>query len=442
MHLHHLRSQSLFAKTLFTIAVVTIAFQLVTLSTLAYYMVVPLGQRATDDLAMLMTHAAEKWDRLSMEHRQTLSEELLNKHDLVLTEADRSLPETTSQLPYISFLEHSLTKHYGQVFRLKESRDDDGEQWFWADTPISNGVVRFGFPRSRIGVKPPVVFFVILVVGTCLTFLLAIILTRRLTIPVDRLYRTAQSVGKGQWPEPIKEEGPEELVILAREFNRMSVQVKELLANRTTLLAGISHDLRTPLTQIQLALSMLPNDGGNPELMESIRSDLNEINRLIGVTMSISLELEEENVAPTDIAQELDHLVKSTRKDGVVINFSLEKPCSQVLHPLALHRILVNLLTNAVRYGDGKPIDVSYECNQEAIHVRIMDRGQGIPQEHIEDVFRPFYRLERSRGSKSGGSGLGLAVVQQLADANGWKVQLQAREGGGTEAVLTIPYDK
>lgn len=439
MHLHLFRPQSMFGKTLITIAVVTMAAQLVTLSALAYYMVIPLGQRATNDLAMLMAHATEKWERLSKDKRQEFSAELLEKHDLVLTKAERLLPETTSRLPYIALLEHSLTKQYGHVVRLKESRDEAGEQWFWADTRVSGGLVRFGFPRSRIGVRPPVVFFVFLVMGVGLTLLLAIILTRRLTISVDRLYHTAQSVGKGQWPEPIKEEGPEELVILAREFNRMSIQVKELLANRTTLLAGISHDLRTPLTQIQLALSMLPNDGGNPELMESIRSDLDEINRLIGVTMSISLELEEESVAPTDIAQELDRLVASTRKDDVTIYWTLGMPCTQVLHPLALHRILVNLLTNAVRYGEGKPIDLSYECNKEAIIVRIMDRGPGIPQEHIEDVFRPFYRLERSRGSKSGGSGLGLAVVQQLADANGWKVQLKPRDGGGTEAVLTIP---
>lgn len=442
MHLHLFRPQSMFGKTLITIAVVTMAAQLVTLSALAYYMVIPLGQRATNDLAMLMAHATEKWERLSKDKRQEFSAELLEKHDLVLTKAERLLPETTSRLPYIALLEQSLTKQYGHVVRLKESRDEAGEQWFWADTRVSGGLVRFGFPRSRIGVRPPVVFFVFLVMGVGLTLLLAIILTRRLTISVDRLYHTAQSVGKGQWPEPIKEEGPEELVILAREFNRMSIQVKELLANRTTLLAGISHDLRTPLTQIQLALSMLPNDGGNPELMESIRSDLDEINRLIGVTMSISLELEEESVAPTDIAQELDRLVASTRKDDVTIYWTLGMPCTQVLHPLALHRILVNLLTNAVRYGEGKPIDLSYECNKEAIIVRIMDRGPGIPQEHIEDVFRPFYRLERSRGSKSGGSGLGLAVVQQLADANGWKVQLKPRNGGGTEAVLTIPCDK
>jgi len=420
--------------------VVSVGFQLITLSILAYYMVVPLGQRAADDLASVMTHAAEIWGRLPEIEQQTFAEKMLSKHALVLTTNDLLLPESTSLLPYIYFLEGSLYEQMEEKIQIKESRDQSGERWFWADIPVSEArALRFGFARSRIGVNPPLAFFMLLVIGSYLTFITAVTLARRLTVPIERLYHAAKAVGKGHWPDSILVEGPEELAVLTREFNRMNIQVRELLSNRTTLLAGIAHDLRTPLTQVQLALSMLPDEGGSPDLMNSIREDLDVINRLIGETLSISLELEEEKDAPTDMGLVLEDLLHSIQTHGVEIKWSRAKTPCQIIHPLAFRRILTNLLVNAVRYGEGRPITISYECLHENIVVQVMDRGPGIPPEQVKLVFRPFYRLEKSRGSGTGGSGLGLAIVQQLADANKWDIRLLPRPGGGTNAVLTIP---
>mgnify|MGYP001055912507 CR=1 FL=1 len=433
------KSQSFLWQILSTIGVVSVVFMLITLSTLAYFMVVPLGQRATDDLASIIAHAADRWDGLSIGEHEAFTEKMRSKHDLVLTSTDAPVSESTSMLPYLYFLEISLKKQVGKDINIKTSQGIDDSQWFWVDVPVSDGLLRFGFSRARIGVQPSLAFFILLVSGIYLTFITAVILARRLTIPIDRLYRAAQLVGKGRWPDPVQEEGPEELVVLARGFNRMNIQVKELLANRTTLLAGIAHDLRTPLTQIQLALTMLPNEGGDPELMESIRSDLGVINRLIGETLSISLELAEDASMPTDIDLELADIIKKVQTDNVDIEWSRGEPCRQVLQPLALRRVLTNLLVNALRYGDGKPVTVSYECRKEAFIIKIMDRGPGIPEEYVDAVFRPFFRLEKSRGSETGGSGLGLAIVRQLADANGWGVELMPRAKGGTNAVLTIP---
>ena len=434
--------QSFLWKVLTTIGIVSIVFLLIMLSTLAYYMVLPLGHRATDDLASIMSHAAETWHGLPPDKREAFTEKMLQKHDLVLTRADMYLPDSTSILPYLYFLEASLKNQLGAAITIKTSQGMDGNEWFWVDIPVAFETLRFGFSRSRIGVEPSTALFVLLVTGIFLTFITAVILTRRLTIPIDRLYHAAQLIGKGHWPDPVEEEGPEELVVLARGFNRMNIQVKELLANRTTLLAGIAHDLRTPLTQIQLALSMLPNEGGDQDLMNSIRSDLDVINRLIGETLSLSLELAEEELVPTDIDLELDNIIKNIQTNGVDIEWSRGTPCRQKLQPLALRRILTNLLVNALRYGDSKPVNVSYECQKETIVIQIMDRGPGIPDEHLEAVFRPFFRLEKSRCSETGGSGLGLAIVRQLADAHGWTVQLIPRPEGGTKAVLTIPCDQ
>lgn len=437
------QTQKYFWKILSTIGVVSVVFQLITLSILAYFMVIPLGQRATDDLSNVIAHAADTWQILPAVERSLFIEEMKRKHELLMIpisqEPSITHSERTSLLPYLYLLEKSLHRQYGRLISIKQSIAEDGEDWFWADIPVSNKTLRFGFPHSRIGVNPPVAFFLLAIIGLSLTIITAVKLTRRLTVPIEHLHRAAQAVGKGQWPAPIQIEGPEELSVLAREFNRMNIQVRALLSNRTTLLAGIAHDLRTPLTQIQLAFAMLPDEGGDPALMKSIQNDLDVINHLIGETLSISLELEEEQDVLTDIEQELTNVIQQAQTKDTPIHLAKGKPCRQLLHPLALRRILTNLLSNAVRYGDKKPINVSYQCHEKKIVVQIEDQGPGIPSEHAEVVFRPFYRLEKSRSSKTGGSGLGLAIVRQLADANKWDIQLQPRDGGGTRAVLTLP---
>jgi two-component system osmolarity sensor histidine kinase EnvZ len=436
--MHFFQPKKYFWKILTTIGVVSIVFQLITISTLAYFMLVPLGQRAADDLANVMVHAAETWQALPVSERPAFAVKMKNQHELQINDAQTPLAVSTSLLPYLYFLENSLQKQMGREIPLKQSMEDGGDKWFWADIPIADSMVRLGFARSRLGVNPPIAFLLLISIGLYLTIITAVKLTGRLTVPIERLHQAAQALGNGQWPDPIKIEGPEELSVLAREFNRMNIQVRELLSNRTTLLAGIAHDLRTPLTQIQLALAMLPDEGGDPALMKSIQNDLDAINHLIGETLSISLELEEEEEVRTDVAQELKQIIDKTQTNGLEIQFSPGEPCRQRLHPLALRRIFTNLLVNALRYGGGESIEVLYHCNRDKIIIQILDQGPGIPSEFSEAVFRPFYRLEKSRGSGTGGSGLGLAIVQQLCNAQGWDISLQPRRGGGTVAVLRL----
>ena len=401
-------------------------------------MIVPLGQRATDDLANIMTHSAERWSLLDADTRPQFAKEMLAKHQLIIQPAEETLELSNSLLPYLYFLELAIQKHQGSGIYLKQSRDKQGIGWFWVDIPINDQIIRIGFQRDRIGVQPPFALMLVMLAGLFLTLITAVVLTRRLTIPVEQLYRAAHDIGKGNWPEPIKEDGPEELKTLARTFNRMNKQVKELLANRTTLLAGIAHDLRTPLTQIQLALEMLPENGGDPELMESIKNDLDRINHLISESLSIGTELAEEEEEQVDIVEELEIIIQNHQQYKVLINWLREQPCLCKLQALAFKRVINNLLENAIRYGNNKPVDVSYKCERESITIIIEDRGAGIPKKKVEEVFLPFYRLEQSRGSGTGGSGLGLAIVKQLSDSHGWTVELNPRDGGGTTAVLII----
>ncbi len=433
------KPKSFFYKTLSVIALVSIGFQIILFSVFAYYMLIPLGQRATDDLSSVIIHAAERWEDLNAEQQIVFSKQMFDKHNLVITNQQPSINPTTSILPYISLLENSLHTQSGKAIVIKENIDKSGERWFWADMPMQDNSVRVGFSRSRIGINPPVAFFIILVVGILLVLSTSIYLTKRLSNPIDSLYKASQSLGKGNWPRPIKEQGPTELAVLAKQFNKMSLQVQELLSNRTVLLSGIAHDLRTPLTQINLALTMLPNDGGDTKLMNSIEQDLNNIDHLISEALSIGAELTSKEENPSNITNELQNIVNGV---SATSNINIKEVycgnCIPILYPLAFKRIITNLLTNAIRYGNNKPITIILECSDKLTTIQIKDRGNGIPDEFNEKVFQPFYRLEKSRNSATGGSGLGLAIARQLAHSHNWEINLTPRKNGGTNATLLI----
>jgi len=215
------------------------------------------------------------------------------------------------------------------------------------------------------------------------------------------------------------------------------LQVRELLANRTTMLAGISHDLRTPLARMRLAIEMLPADA-DPKLVARLRHDVDEMNQLIGEFLVLSKDLQKEPPQLTDICALLEELTDNARNEGAHVELHTRERPSISAGPMALRRILANLLGNAVRYGNGKPVEINFSLDGDRMMISILDRGPGIPAQELEYVFHPFYRQEPSRSNSTGGSGLGLAIARQLADANGWKIELLPRSGGGTEARLTI----
>jgi len=432
-----LRPKTLFGRTLATITLVSIGFQLFLLLVFFYFLLLPLGQRSAEDLAQLMLNTARTWQEHSASS-PGLKERFRREYGLTIGDPRAEYPTSQSMLPYRYFLEQALASLLHRPVSLRSSIDDRGKQWFWADLPVDRDSVRIGFPRDRIGVHPPAAILLVLMVGIQVMLITAVVLVRRLTAPLERLSGTARRLGDGQWPDPVPEEGPEELAELARSFNRMIAQVRELLANRTTLLAGISHDLRTPLTQIQLALAMLPDEGGNPELMAGIQRDMERIDSLIGQFLELSRSLGNGQKQTVIVDELIDEVVEQFGQSDVVINWL---PCCNraiAVHRLSLQRIIVNLVENACRYGGGSPVDIQCQCEANGLIVEVLDRGAGIPPDQMEAVFRPFFRLEGSRSRSTGGSGLGLAVVKQLCDANGWRIQLAQRPGGGTRAVLTL----
>ena len=401
-------------------------------------MLVPVGKQSADDLTSLMIFSATRWTETSSDEQSAFEQDLFKDYHLSIAGNQQIKSVDFKPLPYYYFLESSLKSRTGQDVNLKVSQDENNIDWYWADLNINNKNVRIGFSSSHINAQPPLVLILLLVVGGLATLATAAALVRHLTTPLENLSQNALRVGSGEEPELIPETGPEEMITLAKSFNKMAVQVKELLSNRTTLLAGISHDLRTPLARIQLAIEMLPMDA-DPELIDGVRNDVNQMNCLIGQFLELSKTLEKGEQQEIDIEKALEDLVNCAKRGGANVQWQPAGQCVVLNNPMALRRITVNLLENAVRYGEGKPVEIVYSCNDEFAEIKIMDRGPGIPDDEVELVFRPFYRLDQSRNTVSGGTGLGLSIALQLAEINEIKIKLYARDGGGTVAKVTVP---
>lgn len=432
--------RTLFGRTALVIALVSFAFQVFTIAVITYFALMPLGRHATDDFAALMTGVAQSWPAAQAAERAQLQERIGRAHHLQVQDPPGLVSDHTNMLPYFHFLESALSARAGQPIALRSSRGANGEQWYWADLPAAGTTVRVGFPASRVDVQPSLALMIILMVGAVVILITSTWLARWLIAPLSRLSAATQRIGQGQRLEPLPETGPTELAALAREFNRMGEQVEELLANRTTLLAGISHDLRSPLARIQLALGMFTE---NPDkgLVERVLRDVEGMNDLIARCLEVSRDFAEKESVELDLCNLLAEVANEFTHAGAEIRGRKGQDCRLRVRPLALKRILSNLVDNALRYGAGQPIDIEYRIADKRVVICVLDRGPGIPEEEREAVFRPFYRLEPSRSSRTGGSGLGLAIVRQLATANGWTVELTPRPDGGTAACVQVPLE-
>jgi two-component system osmolarity sensor histidine kinase EnvZ len=430
------RQTTLFRSTAVTVASALILLQLVMFGASAYYIMLPMAKRSADDLAALMVLSAQTWVELPPQTRQDFELELARKHNLWLIDSATSLPDNDRYIPYLSLLEQALEARTGKVTHAKVTEWE--KTWLWVEFSSGEHQISIGFPQDRLGVQSPLALLLIMAATIALTLITAIILARRITLPLQHLAEAARHVGMGNTPEALAEPGVKELAELARTFNSMAQQVQALLANRTTLLAGISHDLRTPLARMRLAVEMLPQDA-DPKISARLKSDIEEMNRLIGEFLAFSRGLEKEALQNTDLNQLLQELVDNMASENVAVRWQPQGQCVRAVGQMALRRILANLLSNAGRYGAGKEVELKCECTDSESVIRVFDRGPGIAAAEVENVFRPFYRLESSRSTATGGSGLGLAIAKQLAEVNGWKIELLPRSGGGTEARLTIP---
>lgn len=257
---------------------------------------------------------------------------------------------------------------------------------------------------------------------------------RRITTPLLSLAAAAERLGRDVTAPPLPETGTMETRQASRAFNDMQVRLRNLIDNRTRLLAAISHDLRTPLTLLRLRTENVTDAQERDKMLATIA----EMDRMIGATLEFARdETATEPQRATDIAALIQSVVDNMRDAGLPVAMTSAAPIVVACRPHALRRAFSNLIDNAIKYG--KTAHVAISATAQAIEITVDDEGPGIPESELKRVFEPFYRVEQSRSSETGGAGLGLAIALSTVQAHGGKLNLENRTAGGLRATIRLP---
>ena len=429
---------SLFRRTAFTVAAGLLIFQLVSGAAIFLNLMLPLAHRSSDDLAALLILSARTWVELPAATRPAFEAELKRSHGMTLSETRTPIGNDAGHHPYLNFLRASLTERLDPGTDLRVTETTDGR--FQADIPMAQYRLRFSFAKSLIGPRPSIALAWSIAAGLLVTLATAWLLARRVTAPVARLALAAQQIGSGERTPQLPESGEYELAELERIFNQTAAQLNARRENQSTLLAGVSHDLRSPLARLKMALGMLGEERDSP-LLTRMERDVAEMETLIGAQLELARSQEREPAELTDIDALLSELIEAAEAQSPgQTHLRADGPFSHVvIAPLALKRIISNLLDNALLYGGPGRLELVRRRCADSILIGVRDRGPGIPSNLREAVFRPFFRLDPSRSRATGGSGLGLAIARQLAETQGWNIAVKHRIGGGTSIWLAIP---
>jgi two-component system osmolarity sensor histidine kinase EnvZ len=353
------------------------------------------------------------------------------------TEGLRVYPATASEKieplpdePLLEEVEKRVREALGTDTRFGADRDGDDGFWvsffidedeFWVMLPWERFEPEFGLQWLGWGLA-------LLAISLAGAWLIASTLAR----PLAALTRAARRIGGGAAHEPLPETGARELRTVSKAFNRMASSLASMERERAMVLAGISHDLRTPLSRLRLALEMSGAESGASAAMIE---DIGEIDAIIGQFLDFARG-ENEEKAPDDLellVRELGEHYQRLQKDVQVRaagknQFSFAR--------MAVRRAIANLVDNALRYA-GEPIEIEARREPDGAAIEVRDRGPGIPAAEVERLKRPFTRLDDARSGASG-SGLGLAIVERVARAHGGALELLPRPGGGLVARLTL----
>jgi two-component system osmolarity sensor histidine kinase EnvZ len=335
--------------------------------------------------------------------------------------------------PLFDLVKKKIRQFSGSETRFAYSRD--GEEGFWVSFFIDSDEFWAMLPRERFEDD-----FGLQWVGwgaglLALSLAGAWLIASNLARPLGALRRAAARLGRGEAHQPLAEEGALELRTLAAAFNRMASDLQDIERERAMVLAGISHDLRTPLSRLRLALEM---SGARPAEADAMIADIDEIDAVIGQFLDFARGADEEK-AENDLeavaAEVAEHYRRMNRKVGVTGGSLAPFRFAR----MAVRRAITNLVDNALRHA-GEPVQIEVKKQDRLAIVDVLDRGPGIPESEAERLKRPFTRLDAAR-SGPGGAGLGLAIVERIAQAHRGRLDLLPREGGGLTARLVLSTD-
>ena len=320
----------------------------------------------------------------------------------------------------ISTGRHFFTKRVGNDFEIRAE--------------VHDGVLSVLVPRDRITVSKPDLFILYMVASSLLLMGVATIFLRNQVRPIERLARAAENFGKGRAVPDFKPYGAAEVRRAAQAFITMRARIERHVAQRTEMLAGVSHDIKTPLTRLKLALAMMPADAD----IKSMQGDITEMEHMLDEYLAFARGEGGEDAEVTDLgALVCDAADASAKARQRGVTLSVPENIRVSVKRVRLRRGLINLIDNALKHGS--QVAVSLKQDGRLVEISVEDNGPGIPETRREEAFRPFHRLDEGRNLQVGGSGLGLAIARDVARAHGGDVLLDQSALGGLKATIRLP---
>jgi len=373
------------------------------------------------------------------EARRELLRELSDREGIHIYPADAT--DRVEPLPDRAFLhrvEELVRDQMGPETRLSLERE--GERALFINFHIDDsdeGGFWLALPRERIDRVFPLGWLGWGVAALLLSLVGAWLIVFRITRPLKALQQAAHKVGAGATPARLDESGPTELATVARAFNQMSADLAQIDQDRALILAGISHDLRTPLTRLRMGIEMAADEG----LREGMTADVEEMDKTIGQFLDFARSEGGEVQQDIDVTGLLAELATQYRRRGFKVE--LAAPAANLaatlpVRPQALRRAVSNLIDNALRYaGSESMVELTWSAANGEFSIEVLDSGPGIPPQDVERMKRPFARLEAAR-TNAAGAGLGLAIVDRIARSHNGRLELLPRAGGGLIARLAL----
>ncbi|WP_413992658.1 ATP-binding protein [Labrys okinawensis] len=316
---------------------------------------------------------------------------------------------------------------------------------FWIDTvgrsnlveiriKLDDTVLRVFALRSQTFASNSYIYLLWMLGSSLILMTVAILFLRNQIRPIQQLAVAAQDFGKGRDVQNFRPRGAREVRQAANAFIEMRRRVERSFEQRTAMLNGVSHDMRTILTRFKLSLALL--DESNPEF-EDLQKDVDEMSRMLEAYLAFARGDAAEQAAPTDIEMLLEQLRSDSVRQGHDTKASFQGNPIVVVRPDAFKRCLTNLVSNAQRFG--RAIMIAGQRESRYLIVTVDDDGPGIPEDSREDVFKPFFRLDEARNQDYGGTGLGLAIARDIARFHGGDITLGKSPLGGLRATVRIP---
>lgn len=360
--------------------------------------------------------------------------------DLIASYRPSEKVEGSSEMPegrWASYIANSFAGELKQQTQNPFTVDVDfQEKWVEVRLQLKDGVLHVSLPQRRLFTSTTYIFLLWVYGSSAILLMISVLFMRNQIRPIRKLAIAAERFGKGRDVESFKIEGAREVRQAGQAFMDMRTRIQRQIQQRTAMLAGVSHDLRTPLTRMRLQLALL---GDSPDI-DALKGDIEEMEKMIEGYLNFVRGDGNEQPGVTDMIPLIESVIVSAKRQGCDIAFTHDGQdgLSMTLRPLAMRRCLMNVIGNAAKYATKVWISIE-KPEKRTVLIAVEDNGPGIPEDQYEEVFKPFYRVDASRNVDTGGVGLGLPIAMDVVHAHGGTIWLERSGHGGLAVKIRLP---